>query len=68
VVIKSSNRDPPQLSAVLKVHNHGSQTIKWAGKGRNTNQPAKPPLYIAKKAFCFHNFSMGKTKSTTIKP
>jgi hypothetical protein len=49
VVIKSSNRDPPQLSAVRKVHNHGSQTIKWAGIGRNTNQPAKPPLYIAKK-------------------
>lgn len=49
-MIKSSNRDPPQLSAVLKVHNHGSQTINWAGIGRNTNQPAKPPLYIAKKA------------------
>lgn len=67
-MIKSSNRDPPQLSAVLKVYNHGFQTIKWAGIQRNTNQPAKPPLYIAKKAFCFHNFSMGKTKSMTIKP
>jgi hypothetical protein len=68
VVIKSSNRHPPQLSALLKVHNHGFQTIKWAGIGRNTNQPAKPPLYIAKKAFCFHNYSMVKTKSTTIIP
>jgi hypothetical protein len=68
VVIKSSNRDPPQLSTVLKVHNHGSQTVKWAGIGRNTNQPANLLFYIAKKAFCFHNFSTGKTKSTTIKP